>query len=517
MPASYYSLSRRHISAEWLISMPYKRIVINCFLVICFLIFCTACQKSPDDVIVKSKHNQVYEGELVIDSTKSEAREPTNDVIKFNRIFSSSDGSVNFEMHIDQRVSASPLPIVQVTPHYLTGEDAKTVATTLFPNTIFYEAEPQLAEIYSKSEIREKLNRWSQYTNIASLTELYGDSESANTLQDILNLVKIYIEDYTQKYEQAPDENPHSLCAWSVRKESEYQLPEGERVGVDLSADSDAVCAQFDANGIPYRFTMTTRNKNDYKLNVLTCYIDDGLSPRSVDERIFSAELCRTQEPTEAQLNLARDKVENWLSEFNLGDWYVDECFVEVRTFGGNSEYMVHVNAVPKLNNVPVLRQPQLSALRNKDGYAPSQYLTEAEFVLSANCDLISFTLFTPLESQNVVSDNADILPINELLSQAQSHLTLSDSYNYGFGEYLFLISEELQCNVLVSELECGLSRIKVPDSEGSYYYVPSIILWGSSEYVGKESSKTYYVSDSPELLLIINAVDGTLINSTNT
>ena len=55
-----------------------------------------------------------------------------------------------------------------------------------------------------------------------------------------------------------------------------------------------------------------------------------------------------------------------------------------------------------------------------------------------------------------------------------------------------------------------------MPYNEDVYNYVPSILLKGSSEYVGKENGKTYYMSEQPEILLVINAVDGTIINETN-
>ena len=174
------------------------------------------------------------------------------------------------------------------------------------------------------------------------------------------------------------------------------------------------------------------------------------------------------------------------------------------------------VNAVPILNGASALRRPQISSLRNQNGYAANYYLTDAQFVFSANGDLISFSLFSPLDIQGVLNENAKVININDLLDQAKEQLKLSDSYNYGLGPLLQIIQEELQCNVTISEIEYGLSRLRVPDNEDVYNYVPSILLKGSSEYVGKENGKTYYMSEQPEILLVINAVDGTIINETN-
>lgn len=490
--------------------MSYKRILMSCFLTVGIFVLCSGCQKTPDKNVIVGKQDDMVCDTLA--TTEGEVSTSNEATVSFSNSFSSTDGSVNFSMDLEQNISSSDLPIIQVSPHYLTGEDAKNVAFSLFPDAVFYEAESQLSENYSKSEIQEKLSRWTQYTNMDSLKELFGDSEATTTL----DIIKSYIEEYTTMYEQAPEDNPHIPCAWNMRKASEYMLLEDELSGVDLSNDNDEVCTQFTVDGIPYRLSVTTRNRSDFKVNIITCYIDDGLSPRNIDERIFSAKLCRTEKPSEEQLMSLNAKAEQLLSQFDLGQWEIDECFVETRYIGNYPEYMVHVNAVPVLNNVPALRHPQLTALRNKDGYAPNQYLTDAQFVFSPYGDLISFTLFTPLEVQKVVTENADVMMFNDLMTRAKDHLTLTDAYHYGYGEYLFFIQEDVQCNVSVTEFEYGLSRIKVPNSDDAYYYVPSIILKGTSEYIGMETGKTFYSSEEPEVFMVINAVDGTLINSTN-
>lgn len=132
------------------------------------------------------------------------------------------------------------------------------------------------------------------------------------------------------------------------------------------------------------------------------------------------------------------------------------------------------------------------------------------------NGDLISFRLFTPLDVEEVVNEHVKTMDMNALLEHAQDVMMLTDAYTYSFGSYLQFIDEAVQCNITVSEMEYGLTRIKVPDQEDSYYYAPAIQLKGNVEYVGKESGKTYYVSEDPEELVVINAIDGSIINSTN-
>lgn len=465
-----------------------------CFIIAGILALSScACQKAPSEKTVSSKSSGTT------NYTSSATVSGTGDIgeavrVKNEEQFFSTDDSVEFTFNIDKTVPVCAMPVVRVSPDFLSEEDAKRVANVLFGEVDYYESEPVFSPHYSKDEIQERIRRWSPFTNAQAVQELYGQP----------------------MYEQSPIDNPHSPCQWNMQNSSVYVLTADELSEAAISDYSDEVSAQFSVNGIPYCFTATTRNKNDYKVNMISCYIYDGMCPRDLDERIFAASLCRTGEPSQGQLDIIKAEAEKYLSSFDLGQWQIDECYVKSKNYGSETEYLVCVNAVPILNGASALRRPQISSLRNQNGYAANYYLTDAQFVFSANGDLISFSLFSPLDIQGVLNENAKVININDLLDQAKEQLKLSDSYNYGLGPLLQIIQEELQCNVTISEIEYGLSRLRVPDNEDVYNYVPSILLKGSSEYVGKENGKTYYMSEQPEILLVINAVDGTIINETN-
>lgn len=345
---------------------------------------------------------------------------------------------------------------------------------------------------------------------------LYGDHIGEDYLSSTANLVRKFIEQYTIKYETAPESNSCALCPWKMRKSSEYMYAEEELAEMDIDNDNDEISAQCHVNGIPYYYTVSTRNKSDFKVNMISAILYGGESPRSIEDRILSAKLCRTREPSQEQINSVKEKAARILSDMEFGQWKIDECEVVKQIYGNQEEYCIYLNAVPVFNGIPAIRHRQLDSLRNPNGYAASQYITDANFNFSANGDLISFHLYTPLNVEEVVHEHVKTMDMNALLERAQEVLMLTDAYAYSFGSYLQFIDEATQCNITVSEMEYGLTRIKVPDQEDSYYYVPAIQLNGSVEYVGKESKKTYYVSESPEELVVINAIDGTIINSTN-
>ncbi|HBK28696.1 MAG TPA: hypothetical protein DDZ04_02280, partial [Parabacteroides sp.] len=293
--------------------MSYKRLFLSIFIILGILAFYTGCQNTPEEPAVISKSKQILTTEVTDSDDETQAMTDNILDVSYKSSFTSTDGSVAFVMDIDQTIGVSNTSVVQVRPHFITGEDAKRVATSLFPNADFFEAEPERAKNYSKDEIQEKLARWSQYANIDALEKLCGDSAS----EDYVDLIRSFIEDYTLMYEQSPIDNPHSPCQWNMQNSSVYVLTADEISEASISDYSDEVSAQFSVNGIPYCFTATTRNKNDYKVNMISCYIYDGMCPRDLDERIFAANLCRTGEPSQGQLDIIKAEAEKYLSAFD--------------------------------------------------------------------------------------------------------------------------------------------------------------------------------------------------------
>ena len=471
-----------------------------------------ACQKAPEKEVVISKNEPVVTQNQELEKTeKPEETVSPSQRISVEKTFSSTDGSVNFSVKLNQNVSVPAAETVQVTPHILTAEDAKRAAYTLFPNGEFFEAQPWGSTVYSQREIQEKITRWSEFTSVDAVAGLYGDRKSESALEDISATVKGFIDDYTLRYESAPENSTKEPCRWTMRKSSEYMMSAEDLEGVDMSNDNDEISAQITVNGIPYSFVVTSRDKNDFKVNSIGCFIDIGESPYNMDERIFTAQLCRTAEPTAEQIEEAKNKAQTLLDSFSLGQWSVDNAEVEKSKYG-EVEYAIHVTAVPCVGDAPVLRLPQLENLRNPDGYAPEQYLTDADFRFSANGELVRFFMSTPLEILNTAG-GVSVMEIEDLMGRAQDALTLTDLHSYGYGSYLSFANEDLVCNVEITEAEFGLSRVKVPNSEYEYQYVPSFRLMGTSEYIGADSGKTYYADEKPVMMVVLNALDGSIIS----
>lgn len=470
----------------------------------------SACQASPEKAVVVSKSDGSFDANAVVSASEHHDPDATQPV-SYTESFTSTDGSVTFLLTVDQQVTAADMPVVEVKPHFFTEEDAKRAATALFGDANFYEQEPDEVNHLSKSEIQEKLQRWSQFTSEDALDELYGSNAHGNAIP----VIQKFIQEYTELCETASVEGSHVPAQWQFRKGFEYfmlpdeiaELPESE-----LSTDNDEICLQTTVNDIPYAFSVSNRDQKDFKVNMLFAFIEGGMGPNNLDDVYFKFKVCQTPEPTQEQVDAIRKKAETILEEMDLGQWKVDRCYWEARWGYSSSQYIVHVDAVPVLNGMAAIRQPQLDNLRNEDAYASNYYYTDVNFEFSANGDLVRLWMYSPLDIVETVNPNVAVQSFDDMMETAKQYLSYSDMYAYSFGPFVGNIDEDVNCTVTISQLDYNLMRVKVPNSDDHYYYVPGITLRGVVRYEGKNSGKLYYESVEPELLVAINGVDGSII-----
>lgn len=257
--------------------------------IVCLAVL-TACAANPEKEVVTSKNDGSFDANVVLSATKpAEGQDASaNQRVQYTESFSSTDGSVEFTIGIDEEITALPMPVVEVVPHYLTAEDAKRVATALLGDVDWFEREPLLEPKYTKEQILEKNNRWTQYANSEAISELlarepeYTDSVVAN--------VKRFIEKYSELYESAPSGSPKA-CEWTFKKES-YGFHSAETLaGQDLSEENDVIYAVAKVGEVEYTFSAAIRNMSDFKLNNIYLYLGDGSSPSSIDSNISSKAL----------------------------------------------------------------------------------------------------------------------------------------------------------------------------------------------------------------------------------
>lgn len=487
---------------------------------LCFIVFLSftlcACQSQKG---ANKANVGIFDISRIEPAPLNESQQEKHHVI-ISDSFNSTDGSVEFVLNISKDIPNANVPVVQVRPHFLTEADVRNVATTLFGDADYYEARPLLSTEYSVDEIQAKIERWAAYSNPTALYELYG-----RKLDNLEELVKSFIKEYTIKYETASNTPPKQEAEWRFRKASYYTRPEDRIKEADLLSDNDQIAVELMSKGMPYRFVASTRNKDDFKLNYIIAYLYDGISPNMIDERIFESKLCRTSVPSAQQISDAKETASSMLGKMGLGEWYIDNAQVETEYYGDIPEYSIRITATPVFNTANVIRQPQLSNLKSDDVFASNYYLTDAEFIFSPNGQLIRFVMYSPVDIEKTIADNVKTLEIEEQFECAKSILALSEYRDYLLSqdqieELEKMYEEPVICRVEISDFEYGLTRIKAQDADNAYYYVPGILLKGSIDYLGK-NSHNIYASTGLELgderilsLITINSIDGTIIHN---
>lgn len=488
-----------------------KKTWIICILV--FTVLLSACQASPEKNVVISQNDGSFDTDVVLPAEESHAPDAT-EALSYYDTFLSTDGSVKFQFEVHNSINTPNMPVVEVVPHVISEEDAYNAAVALCGSSaVFYEAEPTLNEMYSKSDVIAQINRWSPFASIDGMKYLFPNGDERNwesdaqTLRDgIVYLTSKYLDDNTLNYEHIP-------CQWTFKKSSHYLYGPEEAEKLDTSLDNDEISAWVSNGDGRYGVvTVSRRDKEDYKLNNI--YYNATISgPLMVEYAILRSEKLRTEKPTEDQIEASVYKAQEIMDQMNLGSWKVTFSNVGTYYAGDVTEYLIHLTAVPVFEGVAAIERPQLDNLKSETVYASNYYLTEAIFDFSADGTLMNFILYSPVDVEQVLNENVKTMTSEQIFSRAKEHLSLSDAYEYGAS--LDRIDETYNCTVVITGVEYGLTRTKVPNTDESYYYVPAAIFRGNIEYRIQDTAESFYYQENVPLLML-NAVDGSVIPLAN-
>lgn len=476
-----------------------NKIYVLMFILICNLtnLLLCGCQNSPGNVLDTSG---IYERtDYDIDGNNEYYDSERN-----MRVIYSTDGNVKIQFLTDELNTPTQASRIEVKPHYLTEKEIQQVASLLFGDVHFYNARMSSNVEYSKNEILERINRWSQFTNKDSILDLYGENN-----ERLIEKIKNRIELYNKMYELAPEEETRKLTDWCYKKESFFYNQETDNVQ-DLASENDTIMLEIESDQVQYIFHAAKRDQWDYKLNNISVYLNPKGSPSQLDSRIFQSMLCRTDRPGDKEIHTIKEYTEKLLDQMNFGSWEIDRCYVVEQYYGNTPEYIIRISAVPVLEDTPALRHPQLQNLKSDDVYASNYYLTDVYFEFSANGDLVSFRLSSPIDITNI--ENTEVMGKDVILDRASELLRLVDVHTYDTMGIVDNIQEQAACVINITEMDYGLTRIKVPDVDDRYYYIPSVAFNGDVIYYGTESGDIYFESDNTVPLLTINAIDGKVI-----
>ena len=473
------------------------------------MLFC-ACQANPSKDIVTSKNDGAFERSIMQQSTQNKS---TNDFqFTKNDQFLSTDESVTFTWNINQPINMRSMPVLEADPHFFTGSDVEHIAKALFgENANFFDLGQVTKRQLSKTQIQEKIQTLSQYVSEDALRELMGDEANIEN-------VKFWLEHYTVAYETAPEKPSYKRCDWSLKPLQYY-----EDSGSSWDSKSKGLFATTTVNGYNYLIRAYVHNDSDYTRNEIFITLGDGDDPTYVQKTADIAKLCCTDEPTETQITSAKSKAQNMLSNMGLCDYVLADVFVEKQFFGEKPAYQIRIEAVPTFEGTPTLYGDFGRSYTAEELYNSSYPVGRTQLFFSANGDLISCGITNPVEIKDVINKNVSTLSIDELIDKAQIHMSLYDAQALDrfTGNAMMLEAltgrsiDSMDCKVEINDVEYGLGRFPVADSN-SFYYAPAIVIYGTIDYCDKNSGEVITGTGNPygtrtQSLVVINAVDGTI------
>ena len=173
----------------------------------------TGCAANPDRGSVTSKNDGVFEQNMTVVATA-----PLDEEILYTDTFTSHDGTAEYTINLDQELTSDPLPIVEVVPHFFTGEEVKRVCDVLLGETEWREQVRETDPKYSKSEIQYKLEWMTEIASADALRELFGGKDA----DEALEIHRSFMQYYTVQLEKASENHPRSVCDWSFIDSGTY-------------------------------------------------------------------------------------------------------------------------------------------------------------------------------------------------------------------------------------------------------------------------------------------------------
>ncbi len=479
----------------------------------------TACQANPTQNAVTRKDHQAFLNRA--QQTGTTPAEGAAEQVKYHDQFTSTDGSITFNLNIDQELLHKTAPVVEVVPHFLSGEEVRQIAQAVLPDASFYEYVPG-EQRYSRAELQDQIALWSPYATEEGFRELEGSNYSDRDKeynQMVLTGIQRQLQKWSDAVETAPLKNPNPVCEWIFKPESDY-FDDGSSEG------TTTIRASVENGSLRYTFDALHRDEYDYRLNNLNFNIGRWGAD---DKELYYAKLLRTGKPTQQQIDAARDKAQTILDRLNalgMDQWQIANVVVNTLGSGKYAEYTIRIEAVLVFNGVPALNGQLSSRTVDEGTYAPVYYRTGLYIDFSANGDLIFFAIESPLTVRQTLNDNVLTMTTDELLEKALNQLKLSDIGN-GYGlpsakmisDYETYKKEKLTCTIDLTSIHYDLSlgRIKAPGDDDTYYYVPFFTLNGTVNYYGADSGNLVMSSadiDGPDQPLIcLNAIDGTVVS----
>lgn len=403
-------------------------------------------------------------------------RAAPEETVRTSAQFESLDKTTMYTVHVDQQLST--MPVVEVEPRLVTGEDARRAAQILLPEGEFFKAKPT-GDPMTKKQLQRKIDLYSQYTDPNALKDVYGPD-----MEDVLTMVQDSLYQWTNQQQTAPDKDDIP-CDWKLRPERDFFNTQWEIGKRPIWEDDKCMYAAAYVHGVEYMLD-AGQYDNGEKYSTMslrtTCGWDD------FEAHVLRSRICRTHKPTEAEIDALKAKAQGWLDQMDIGQWQVVNTELLEEQVGAATEYLVELYAVPVVNGVETYWD-YFGGYRNGS----------AVFQLTAEGELYCFDLACPIQVREKAQDVVKTMAVEQALERTWEQLPEMDEETvFGPLEKSRRLSlkeksgEKILRKVEISHLEVRPGPMQLPGVKNRTSYVPFIGLYGKTGYIGADSGKTY-------------------------
>ena len=469
--------------------------------ILALLMLC-GCQVTPDKAVVASKADGAFEAALKAAPTAPAATaEATAPPTVYTDSFSNAAGDITIDLAMPEPAGPGPVPVLQARPMELTGEQAQGIAAALFGDGPIYEYSEQM----TKAEIEQTILEDRQFiADWDGMLDYYGGDEAlAQRVKEDFEGRIAALED---AYQTAPEGVEPVPCAWEFHSEDYYMSPD---MAAALFQDEGHryIKASATLDGLPWIFSVCNREGEDYRVHNASAY---------PDERVVSPE------DVAAGPGMDEDAMKAFALEtaagMGLGDWAVTSDMIgEVTGMGGGDPADWYQVTLTRTYG-DVQAAPFFDAPAADEQYASVYGAENMQFQFYSG-RFYSFWYSAATRTVDTAAPDAPLLPFAEILDRAKEQMKMLTMDR--------LMYTGATARVSAETAELGLVCVPMKDNATDFYLVPAWIFCGTAtaydadgapatvQWLDNEGNVTdEQPAQSPVLLAIVNAVDGTVIHA---
>ena len=485
---------------------------------LCLVFLLSACAETPTQENVVGKDRKELEEKInaapaEIDDPNPLIDEEGQDLSLEQYSFMSDDGIVQYRFTGTAKLlDVERIPVLLAEIRFRTPGEVEKICRVLCGDNPIYEYTEQM----TKPNLEEEILQIRKSLDPDAMYEYYqGNSE---LIEQAKQFLEQRLELLEEQYQTASDQIGYQPCNFIFMPDSYWHTTSGLSGG-----DGDSITAVSEVDGVPMYMQEFQHNGTDYRMDNYYYYPDER-SAMSFGKK--AADIYQKEPITEEDAQDYIAKIEATLDKMGIGTWKCSGYRIDETEFYGRPRYSLYTEWTPYYEGIPVTKQPQIWNLKS-DGVFVAKYRYEELSLEYTSGRVIIMTYFSPLGVKEIVNENVEILPYDEIMDRIIKQLAMTYTKQSVAQSLEWILFDPETGNlkplegatVLVKGIELGYVRINVPDSETEFYFVPGWTVTGTlvpgNEYVNEDVLHEEWVEESTTTLLCINAIDGSVIDVT--